>query len=130
MSDLYRETLLEHARRPRNRGQVLEPSFTERATNASCGDALELSVRLDGKGLIEDCKFEGRGCALSQAAASLLTQSVLGKSAEEVLAMRETDMVGWLGVDPGPLRQRCASLPLFALQQGFHVWIKDSSSTT
>jgi nitrogen fixation NifU-like protein len=124
---LYQDNILFHARQPRNRGYLEEPRKWGRATNASCGDALELTVRLSPEGVIEACMFEGVGCALSQASASMMTEAVRGKTAGQVLAMGEGDVVEWLGTNPGTLRVACAVLPLKALQQGVGVWIKDSS---
>lgn len=124
MPYIYHEHILTHARSPQNRGRLALPTFLERATNASCGDALEMSGEVDQTGRLQRCMFDGAGCALSQASASLLTDWVKGKSTKEILALSEADVMSWLGIDPGPLRMRCAALPLLALQQGLRVWKK------
>jgi nitrogen fixation NifU-like protein len=84
---LYREAILEHAREPHHRGRLAQPTLVHRGANPVCGDRIELSLRLAG-GRLAEVGFEGQGCAISQASASLLTDLVHGRTLEEVEAVR------------------------------------------
>lgn len=117
MSDMYRDHLLDHARRPRHFGVLPDATVTWHAANASCGDIVDLYMRLTDDGRIESISFTGRGCVISQAATSILLEVVQGKSKKDVLAMEPKDVMGLLGVEPGPMRLNCALLSLRALHQ-------------
>ena len=82
MDDLYREQILEHHRTPHNFGQLAEPTISVDGRNPSCGDLITMQLQLDAEGLITDVAFSGRGCAISQASASLLTDELRGKRPE------------------------------------------------
>ncbi len=118
-SDLYREELLEHYREPQNYGVLDDADVDVRLNNANCGDTIHLTARLDDEGRIAKVMFEGQGCVVSMASASMLTEEVVGKSREEVLAMGLPDieaMLGGIRLSMG--RVKCATLALRALQQG------------
>ena len=118
-SDLYREELLDHYRDPQNYGVLPEADIDVRLNNATCGDTIHLTARLDDEGRIAKVMFEGQGCVVSMASASMLTEEVVGKRREEVLAMGLPDietMLGGLRLSMG--RVKCATLALRALQQG------------
>ena len=118
-SDLYREELLEHYREPQNYGVLDDADVDVHLNNATCGDTIHLTVRLDDEGRIAKVMFEGQGCVVSMASASMLTEEVVGKSREEVLAMGLPDieaMLGGIRLSMG--RVKCATLALRALQQG------------
>ena len=124
MSDLYREHILDHYRNPRNKG-TLEPadaSFED--TNPLCGDRIRMDLRFDGE-RIADIKFTGRGCAISQASASMLTELVKGHTIGEVRAFSKDDLLDELGIPISPARLKCALLPLKVLKAsayGFTGW--------
>jgi len=111
----YEEIILDHWKNPRNKGRLLHPDLVGVEVNPLCGDAvrLELSVA-DGK--VKEVRFDGQGCAISQAAASLLTELIQGRSLEELRKMSEEELLSALG---GVIetRKNCALLPLRALRR-------------
>ncbi|MEK7183445.1 MAG: iron-sulfur cluster assembly scaffold protein [Patescibacteria group bacterium] len=117
MSDMYRDHLLDHVRRPRNHGVLEDANLNRHEANPSCGDVIDVYLRTSTDGVVEHASFTGRGCVISQAAASIVIEAILGKSKSEILAMGPKDVVGLLGVEPGPMRMNCALLPLSALQK-------------
>lgn len=124
MSDLYREHILDHYRNPRNHG-TLDPndgSFED--TNPLCGDRIRIDLRFDGD-RIADIKFSGRGCAISQAATSMLTEMVAGKTIEDVKELSKDDLLDEIGIPISPARIKCALLGLKVLKAsayGFRGW--------
>ncbi len=115
MSDLYREHILDHYRNPRNYG-TLEPhdrSFED--SNPLCGDRIRIDLRLKD-GTIEDIAFTGRGCAISQASASILTEMVKGQSLDFVKELTAEDLLDELGIPISPARRKCALLSLKVLK--------------
>lgn len=116
MSQLYREQLLEHGRSPRHFGRCDAITHSSRATNASCGDVIELTAQVDATGRVLEAKFIGQGCVISQAAASLVLIEIQGRSTTDILAMSQADVLKLLGIAPGPLRLNCALL----IRQALH----------
>jgi nitrogen fixation protein NifU and related proteins len=117
MDNLYRDFILEHYREPHNRG-VLDPHDLHFAdSNPTCGDELSMTLRLDPAGeRISDIAFDGRGCAISQASASIMTDELRGLSLGEVRDMDPREVVTALGVPIGPARLKCALLGYKVLQ--------------
>jgi nitrogen fixation NifU-like protein len=115
MDDLYRDYILEHYRRPHNFGVVEEPSATYEGANPLCGDRITMQLRVKD-GVVEQVGFTGRGCAISQASASLLTDEVRGKPVEEVAAFGASDLLDLLGIEISPARLKCAMLSFDSLQ--------------
>ena len=114
---LYQEELLDHYRHPRHKGRLMHPDFTSGQHNPSCGD----SVCFEGKfsnGFLVEVGFDGVGCVISQAAASLLAELVKDKSIEQITVLTSQDMLTLIGMDLGPTRLKCALLSLYALQEG------------
>src|SRR5260370_2736982 len=87
IEDLYQEVILDHSRRPRNFGELPDAAVRGHGDNPACGDEIHLAVKFDADGGLEDVKFTGRGCAISQASASLMTMKLKGKSRAEVMGM-------------------------------------------
>lgn len=114
--DIYKEIILDHYQNPRNRGKLTDASGAISLENPSCGDTIGMQVLLKD-GVISDIAFEGTGCALSQAGASLLTERVKGLPVSEVSAFSKDDMLGLLGIEVGPSRLKCVLLPLETLQK-------------
>ncbi len=115
MDDLYRDYILEHYRRPHNFGALEYANASHEGANPLCGDRITLQLRLsDGK--IAGVGFTGRGCAISQASASLLTDEIKGKSAQDAAAMTSQDVLDLLGIEISPARLKCALLSLETLQ--------------
>jgi len=116
MDDLYRDYILEHYRRPHNFGVLEHANASHEGANPLCGDRITLQLRLaDGK--IAGVGFTGRGCAISQASASLLTDEIKGKQVVEATALTTQDVLDLLGIEISPARLKCALLSLDTLQQ-------------
>jgi nitrogen fixation NifU-like protein len=116
MDALAREQILEHARQPRHYGRLPAPTVTAEVENPLCGDRVCLDLVLDG-GQVAAVGFTGRGCALSQAGASLLSEAILAQPLPTVAALTPDDMLDLIGVPVGPARQRCAILAWEALRR-------------
>jgi nitrogen fixation protein NifU and related proteins len=115
MDDLYRDYILEHYRRPHNFGVIAEPSATFEGANPLCGDRITMQLGVKD-GVVEQVGFTGRGCAISQASASLLTDEVKGKPLDAVAGIRADDLLELLGIDISPARLKCAMLSFDSLQ--------------
>ena len=117
MDNLYRDFILEHYRNPHNKG-ILDPHDLHFAdSNPTCGDEMSMSLRLDPAGTaIADVAFDGRGCAISQASASILTDGLRGQSLDQVRDLNPKDLLDELGVPIGPARLKCALLAYKVLQ--------------
>ena len=121
-SDMYRQQILDHYKNPRNYGEMADPDFSHVGENPSCGDTIQVDVKLaDDDETIERVAFSGDGCAISQAAASLLTEKLPGKSIDELQAMDTDDIVDMLGVDISPMRIKCAVLARQVAQDGARI---------
>lgn len=119
MDDLYREVILDHYKNPRHHGKLDPHDFSYEDENPLCGDELRIDVRLDETGQrVADVAFSGRGCAISQASASLLTEHIEGKTLDEVKALTKDDILDLLGIELGPVRLKCALLSLKVLKAG------------
>lgn len=118
MSDeeINTEILLDHYRNPHNYGQIEDPTAKILEYNPVCGDTVQMTVRIEN-GTVSDAKFIGRGCSISQGSASMLTDHIKGKSVEEVKKISEEDVLGMLGLNLGPSREKCALLSLNTLQK-------------
>ncbi len=121
MDNLYRDFILEHYRSPHNKG-VLDPADLRFAdSNPTCGDEMSMTLRLDAaRQRIEDVAFDGRGCAISQASASILTDELRGMTIDEVKAMNPKQVLDALGVPIGPARLKCALLSYKVLEGAVH----------
>ncbi len=115
MDDLYRDYILEHYRRPHNFGIVEDADASYEGANPLCGDRITLMLGVKD-GLVDRIGFTGRGCAISQASASLLTDEIKGKPLTEVAAIRADDLLDLLGIDISPARLKCAMLSHESLQ--------------
>jgi nitrogen fixation NifU-like protein len=116
---IYREQILDHNKNPRNKGMLDHPQFTYEDVNPLCGDEIRMDVQTDGE-LVTDIRFSGRGCAISQAAASILTEMVEGQTLDNVKAISRDDLLEELGVPISPARMKCAMLGLKVLKAGIY----------
>jgi nitrogen fixation protein NifU and related proteins len=112
MDELYREQILEHYKRPHNFGRLENADLEFEDTNPFCGDEQHVTIRLDGDGRVAEIAFEGQGCAISTAATSLLTDELVGKTREELLALPKEEVLDLLGIEISATRMKCAMLGL------------------
>jgi nitrogen fixation NifU-like protein len=120
MEDLYREIIIDHYKNPQYRGHLDPNDIQFEDDNPLCGDHIEVTLRVDETGRVADGRFDGRGCAISQASADLLIESVIGKPVEEVKKLSKKDILDLLGIELGPVRLKCALLPLKVLKAGVY----------
>lgn len=120
MDDLYRETIIDHYKNPSYRGHLDPHDISFEDDNPLCGDHIQIDLRVDPAGRVTDARFDGKGCAISQASADLLVESILGKSLEEVKALTKQDLLDLLGIELGPVRLKCALLSLKVLKAGVY----------
>ncbi|MBJ7596652.1 MAG: SUF system NifU family Fe-S cluster assembly protein [Candidatus Nephthysia bennettiae] len=113
----YREYILDHYKNPRNFGRIEAPDITHEEYNPLCGDMVGMDFRLRD-GVIEDVMFHGRGCAISQASASLMTERLKGMTLHEARQLSKEDVLEELGIDISPARLKCALLSLKVLKVG------------
>jgi nitrogen fixation NifU-like protein len=114
MDDLYRDYILEHYRRPHNFGVLDNATLSQEGANPLCGDRITLQLRVRD-GVIDGVGFTGRGCAISQASASLLTDEIKGKQVDTVNEMGSDQVLEMLGIEISPARMKCAMLSLETL---------------
>jgi len=117
VEDLYREVILDHYQNPRNYGTLEPADISYEEDNPVCGDHIRLDLRLQD-GRVTDVRFSGHGCAISQASASMLTEEIQGKTLDELKAFSKDDLLDLLGIPLGPVRIKCALLPLKVLKAG------------
>ena len=121
MDQLYRENILDHYKNPRNYGAIEDADAEAEGMNPLCGDEVSITIAFADDGdTIEDVKFSGRGCAISQAATSMLTELVKGRSASEVAGLPREDLLDEIGVPLTPVRLKCAILGLSTLRLALH----------
>jgi len=112
MDELYRDQILEHYKRPHNFGRLEHADLDFEDTNPFCGDEQHVTIRLDGDEKVAEVAFEGKGCAISTAATSLLTDELVGMSREELLRLPKEFVLELLGIDISATRMKCAMLGL------------------
>ncbi len=121
MDSYYRENILDHFKNPRNFGRLNKPTAGFKFFNSACGDVISMEVKTGTKPsnskTIADIKFQGEGCAVSMASASLLTDFVKGKKVQDILSLTTEDVLKLLGITLTPSRLKCALLPLETLQK-------------
>ena len=116
MDDLYRDEILDHYRNPHNFGTLETPTTAKEGANPLCGDRITLMLAINDDGVIEDVAFTGRGCAISQASASMLTDEIKGKPLSEIATLGKEDVLKNLGIEISPARMKCAMLSLETLR--------------
>lgn len=121
MEELYRDFILDHYRNPRNAGIMDAPDATFEDNNPLCGDKIRMDIKLRD-GVVSDIKFRGRGCAISQASASLLTETVKGKTLADIAKIGKEDVLENLGIRISAVRLKCALLGLKVLKQALAVY--------
>lgn len=114
--DIYQEKILDHYHEPQNHGKIENPTHVRSANNPTCGDKISITARVEDD-IVKDIKFTGDGCTISQAATSIVTDEIIGKSVEEALAIDREKVIELLGVDVGIGRIRCALLGIRTIQK-------------
>lgn len=147
IEDLYQDVILDHSRRPRNFGELPDAAVRVHGDNPACGDEIHLAVKFDSCGALEDVKFTGHGCAISQASASLMTMKLKGKTRAEIMAMLRAfhdlvtgetneapkalgDLRVMSGVRKFPLRVKCAMLAWRAVEQALEQQAGEATVST
>lgn len=120
MDDLYRELIIDRYKNPQYRGAVDPHDIAFEDDNPLCGDHIRVELRVDPEGKVTAAGFDGHGCAISQASADLLMETVMGKSLEEIKTFGKDDLLNMLGLDLGPVRLKCALLSLKVLKAGVY----------
>jgi nitrogen fixation NifU-like protein len=116
MDDLYRENILQHYKNPSNWGELPEPDLEFFDSNPLCGDELRVQLHTDEAGVITEVRFSGHGCAISQAAASMTSEEIVGMKVEDVLRLDRSFVLDLLGIDISATRIKCALLSLKVLK--------------
>jgi len=120
MDDLYREVIIEHYKNPGYRGHLDPHDIQFEDNNPLCGDHIEITMQVGDDGIVTDARFDGHGCAISQASADLLIESIIRKPLEEVKQLNKQHILDMLGIDLGPVRLKCALLSLKVLKAGVY----------
>lgn len=119
MDDFYREEILEHYTHPHHYGMLEHADISHEEDNPLCGDRIRFDIQLDDDGkTVKDVRFSGVGCAISKASASMLSDLLIGQTLDEIRALTNEDLLEELGIDLGPVRLKCALLPLKVVKVG------------
>ena len=121
MDDLYREVILDHYKNPRGHGVIEDADASAEGVNPLCGDEVSIYVQFapDGE-TVDEVKFSGRGCAISQASTSMLMEMVVGKTAQEIAELPKEELLEEVGIPLTPIRLKCALLGLWTLKVALH----------
>ena len=123
MSSIYSEIILDYYRYPRNKGSLPHAQIHARDSNPLCGDVVEMQLEIDEKNTVKDVKFNGQGCAISQASASMLTELVKGRTVDDVRKISKEDVLSLIGGQLTAVRLKCALLSLKVLKTGVYNYI-------
>ena len=124
VEDLYRDNIIDHYQNPRNYGTLEHPDISYEDSNPVCGDEIRMDLKTED-GRVVEARFQGHGCSISQASASMLTEEIIGKTLEEVRQIDKQYLLDLLGIPLGPVRLKCALLSLKVLKAGaygLHGW--------
>ncbi|RLT43707.1 MAG: SUF system NifU family Fe-S cluster assembly protein [Chloroflexi bacterium] len=119
MDQLYREAILDHYKHPRRKGHIAAPDIHYHDTNPFCGDEVTIELKV-ADGVVVDAAFDGRGCAISQASASMIMEEIVGMTVADLKEWGKEEILDLLGIEIGPVRLKCALLPLKALKAGLY----------
>ena len=120
MDDFYRELIIERYKQPHYRGMLDPNDISYADDNPACGDHIQIDLRLDENNVVTEAAFSGEGCAISQASADLLIESIIGKNLSEIKEISKEDILENLGIELGPVRLKCALLPLKVVKAGIY----------
>jgi nitrogen fixation NifU-like protein len=122
-SDIYRENILDHYKRPRNKGTLSGADSQAHDLNPACGDEISMQLKVGAKGEVAGIMFEGSACAICLSSASMLTEEVKGQPLEKARQYRKEQLLELMGIDPGPTRLKCALLPLKVLKLAVYKYL-------
>lgn len=120
MDDLYRELIIDRYKNPLYRGELDPHDISFEDDNPLCGDHIRIDLRVNEEDIVTEAAFTGRGCAISQASADLLVESVIGKTLDQVKQLTKQDILDLLGLELGPVRLKCALLSLKVIKAGVY----------
>jgi nitrogen fixation protein NifU and related proteins len=120
MNDLYRDLIIDRYKNPQFRGRLDPHQIAFEDENPLCGDHIHVELQVDDAGVVTSAMFEGHGCAISQASADLLMESVIGMNVEEIKQLTKDYVLDILGIELGPVRLKCALLPLKVVKAGVY----------
>ena len=120
MDDLYREVIIERYKNPSFRGKLEPHDISFADNNPLCGDHIQIDLRVGTDGRVTEARFDGHGCAISQASADLLLESIIGTPVDEVKKLTKQHLLDLLGIELGPVRLKCALLSLKVLKAGVY----------
>lgn len=120
MDDLYREQIIDRYKNPRMKGTLDPHDYTYQDDNPLCGDEIRIDLRVDENDCVTEAAFSGKGCAISQASADLLVESIVGKTLDEIKSIGKEDILEMLGIELGAVRLKCALLSLKVLKAGVY----------
>ncbi len=128
MSSVYSEIILDYYRHPRNKGTLDHPHIKAKDSNPLCGDIIEMQLELDGNDSVKDVRFNGQGCAISQASASMLTELVKGKTLDDARNISKEEILSLIGGQLSAVRLKCALLSLKVLKTGVYTYLGSISN--
>ena len=123
MSSVYSEIILDYYRHPRNKGTLDHPQISAKDSNPLCGDIIEMQLELDKNNSVKEVRFNGQGCAISQASASMLTEIVQGKTIDDVRKISKDEILSLIGGQLSAVRLKCALLSLKVLKTGVYSYL-------
>ena len=129
MSSVYSEIILDYYRHPRNKGTLEHAQICAKDSNPLCGDIIEMQLELDKNNSVRDVRFNGQGCAISQASASMLTELVKGKTIDDVRKISKEEILSLIGGQLSAVRLKCALLSLKVLKTGVYSYLGSASDT-
>ncbi|MBS3052695.1 MAG: SUF system NifU family Fe-S cluster assembly protein [Candidatus Aenigmarchaeota archaeon] len=122
-SEMYGEIILDYYRNPKNFGKLDRPNIVSRDANPLCGDIIEIQLKISKDKKISDVRFNGNGCAISRASASMLTELIKDKTLNDIVKLSKKDVLDLLGIELSHVRMKCALLPLKALKLGVYGFL-------
>ena len=120
---IYRENILDHYKNPRNYGILKNSDISHKENNPLCGDEIKIEIKMNSN-KIKDIRFSGKGCAISQASASILCENLVGKSFKEIKKLTRDNVTENLGIELSPIRIKCAVLALYILKNCIYIYEK------
>ena len=129
MSSVYSEIILDYYRHPRNKGTLEHAQISAKDSNPLCGDIIEMQLELDKNNSVRDVRFNGQGCAISQASASMLTELVKGKTVDDVRKISKEEILSLIGGQLSAVRLKCALLSLKVLKTGVYNYLGSANNS-